>query len=127
MTVISNIDISVADFSSFEIRTGFESTNSEDNLIPIKTSLYGNYPNPFNPETTIEYSLKESGNICLEIYNIRGQKVNTLFNEFRKAGYHSVIWSGKDINDNPVSSGIYFYKLNVNDKTESIKKCLLLK
>ena len=89
--------------------------------------LCQNYPNPFNPETTIEYSLKESGNICLEIYNIRGQKVNTLFNEFRKAGYHSVIWSGKDINDNPVSSGIYLYKLNVNGKTEAVKKCLLLK
>jgi len=98
-----------------------------EHLIPTVTKLSYNYPNPFNPETTIDYSLKEPGNISLEIYNIRGQKVNTLINEFKDVGYHSVIWNGRDSNDNQVSSGIYFYKLNVNGKTEAVKKCLLLK
>ncbi|NQV19462.1 MAG: T9SS type A sorting domain-containing protein, partial [Armatimonadetes bacterium] len=78
-------------------------------------------------ETTIEFSLKEPGNICLEIYNIRGQKVNTLVNEFKDVGYHHIIWNGDDETGKLVSSGIYFYKLNVNGKTEAVKKCLLLK
>ena len=109
-------------------------TNAEYEIIPLKTELLGNYPNPFNPsgagrspETTIEYALKEPGNICLEIYNIRGQKINTLVDEFKDAGYHHIIWNGKDDNNQPVSSGIYLYKLNVDGKTEAVKKCLLLK
>jgi hypothetical protein len=100
---------------------------SDGNLLPAVTELRNNYPNPFNPETTIEYSLKEPGNICLEIYNIRGQKVRTLVNEFREAGYHSVIWSGRDFNGNRVSSGIYLYRLNVNEKTVASRKMILLK
>ncbi len=100
---------------------------SDGNLLPAVTELRSNYPNPFNPETTIEYSLKEPSNICLEIYNIRGQKVRTLVNEFREAGYHSVIWNGRDSNGNRVSSGIYLYHLNVNGKTVASRKMLLMK
>ena len=109
-------------------------TNAEYEIIPLKTELLGNYPNPFNPsgagrspETTIEFSLKYPGYICLEIYNIRGQKINTLVDEFKDAGYHHIIWNGKDDSGNSVSSGLYFYQFNVNGKTEAVKKCLLLK
>jgi flagellar hook assembly protein FlgD len=63
----------------------------------------------------------------LEIYNIRGQKVRTLVNEFREAGYHSVIWSGRDFNGNRVSSGIYLYRLNVNEKTVASRKMIQMK
>jgi len=115
----------------YQIDTFWDVTVEEqvgtENLLPTVTELRGNYPNPFNPETTIEFSLKEPYNICVEIYNIRGQKVKTLVNEFRETGYHFVIWNGNDSNSNPVSSGLYFYKLNVNGKTEAVKKCLLLK
>ncbi|MCK4312625.1 MAG: T9SS type A sorting domain-containing protein, partial [Candidatus Cloacimonetes bacterium] len=97
-----------------------------EHLIPTVTELRNNYPNPFNPETTIEYSLKEPGNISLEIYNIRGQKVRTLVNEFREVGYHSVIWNGKDSNGKPVSSGLYFYRMKMTDYSQ-LRKMLLLK
>ena len=88
--------------------------------------LSQNYPNPFNPETTIEYSLKEPGNICLEIYNIRGQKVRTLVNEFKAVGYYNVIWEGTDDNDKNVASGIYFYQMKTKDYS-TVKKMILLR
>ena len=100
---------------------------SDGNLLPTVTGLNQNIPNPFNPETTIEYSLKEPGNICLEIYNIRGQKVKTLVNEFRNVGYHSVIWNGKDESGELVSSGIYLYQLKVDGEYKASRKCILLK
>ncbi|MCK4312438.1 MAG: T9SS type A sorting domain-containing protein, partial [Candidatus Cloacimonetes bacterium] len=78
--------------------------------------------------TTISFSLaKDAKNAEIIIYNIKGQKVKTLFNELLPAGEHSVVWNGRDNYGKSVSSGIYFYKLNVNGKTEAVKKCLLLK
>ena len=85
------------------------------------------YPNPFNPTTTIKFSIPEKIKVELTVYNIKGQKIKTLVhNEFTK-GSHSIIWNGDDESGKPVSSGIYLYKLNVNNKTEAVKKCLLLK
>ena len=98
-----------------------------DNLVYTGKNNLLNYPNPFNPTTTINYSLKENTKVSLNIYNIKGQLVKTLVNEVLPAGEHSIIWDGSDSNGNQVSSGIYFYKLNVNGKTEAVKKCLLLK
>ncbi len=101
----------------------------EEEVIPHSTPQLSNYPNPFNPSTTISFNLQEEGEIKLEIYNIKGQKVKTLI-AFPNGGLgtrDSVTWNGTDENNQPVSSGIYFYKLNVNGKTEAVKKCLLLK
>ena len=86
-----------------------------------------NHPNPFNPSTTISFSIQEESKTELSIYNIKGQKIKTLKNEEYTNGNHSVIWNGDDNFGNYVSSGVYFYKLNVNGKTEVVKKCLLLK
>ncbi|NQV18244.1 MAG: gliding motility-associated C-terminal domain-containing protein [Armatimonadetes bacterium] len=66
-------------------------------------------------------------NSRIEIYNIKGQKVNQLNRYLLSAGQHSVVWNGRDENSNPVSSGIYFYKLKVNGKDKSVRKYLLLK
>jgi len=86
-----------------------------------------NYPNPFNPITTIEFSIQEKSEIDLSIYNIKFQKIKSLIhNEFAK-GNHSIVWNGDDVAEKKVASGIYFYKLNVNNKTEAVRKCLLLK
>jgi len=90
-------------------------------------ALKRNYPNPFNPSTTIEFSIQNDSNVELSIFNIQGQKIKTLVNEHMGGGYHSVIWNGDDKSNKPVSSGVYLYKLNINDKTETAKKCLLLK
>ena len=99
---------------------------SDNELIPISTELIGNYPNPFNPTTTISYQLPENSEVTLSIYNIKGQKVTTLVNEKLEAGNHSAVWNGRDSNGNQVGSGIYFYKLRVGNY-QKVKKMLLMK
>lgn len=87
-----------------------------------------NHPNPFNPYTTISFDLpaKDAKNTRIEIYNLKGQKVKTI--PVILSGFErSVVWNGDDESGKPVSSGIYYYMLNINGKTEAIKKCLLLK
>jgi len=110
--------------SIVELQANMTSNNNE--LIPTVTKLGQNYPNPFNPSTTINLSIKESGYITLEIYNIKGQIVRTLINEFREAGYHVAIWDGTDDNHNQVSSGIYLFKMNEGNQI-MLKKMLLVK
>jgi hypothetical protein len=90
------------------------------------TQLAGNYPNPFNPETRIKYSLKASQNVSIIIYNIKGQKVRTLIDQVQESGNHSVVWNGRDDKNKAVTSGIYFYKMK-SGKYSSSKKMILLK
>ena len=85
-----------------------------------------NYPNPFNPETTISFSIQSDINVELSIFNIKGQKIKTLINEQMQKGKHNAIWSGVDENNKPVSSGIYLYKIKAG-KQESVNRMLLLK
>jgi hypothetical protein len=94
---------------------------------PISESMLINYPNPFNPETKIVFSLPESAEVQLDIHNIKGQKIKSLLNDQVIAGEHSIVWNGKDASGKKVGSGVYLYKLNVNGKIEAVKKCLLLK
>jgi len=101
----------------------------EDNdILPMyEIELFQNYPNPFNPTTTISFSIPEESKVELSVYNIKGQKVRTLTNNNFDKGNHSVVWNGIDDTGNSVGSGVYLYKLNVNGKSESVNKCLLLK
>jgi len=92
----------------------------------LETSLLGNYPNPFNPETIISYSMAKEGFVELDVFNIKGQKVKTLVNGLVSAGMKEVVWNGTDQNNQPVSSGVYFYKLNTESVT-SVKRMILLK
>jgi len=85
-----------------------------------------NYPNPFNPTTTIRFALPQDAHVQLAVYNIRGQLVHLLADEDLERGYHSVIWNGRDGNDKPVASGVYFYRLSTG-KWSTTKKMLLLK
>ncbi len=102
-------------------------TPVSENIITKEKISLTNYPNPFNPTTTINFSIQNDSKINLSIYNIKGQKIKVLAqNEFSK-GSHSVIWNGNDEYGKIVSSGIYYYKLNVNGKTEAVRRCLLLK
>ena len=94
--------------------------------IPEIYYLNQNYPNPFNPSTTIEYGLKETGNVSLKVYNILGQEVKSLLNVQQEAGIHRVIWDGIDNNGIQAASGIYFYRISVNNYQE-IKKLILLR
>ena len=101
--------------------------NESNESIPDNIMLYSNFPNPFNPQTTISFALPEESKVELTIYNIKGQKVRSLVSEEMNRGIHRKLWNGKDSYDKEVSSGVYFYKLNVNGKTNAIKKCLLVK
>lgn len=107
----------------------FASTNvvSGDDQIqgPIQNALQQNYPNPFNPSTTIRYSLGKDAMAKLDVYNLKGQKVISLFSGQQKAGTHSLIWNGRDENGRSVASGIYFSRLSVAGKTYESRMLLL--
>lgn len=106
---------------------GNSAVENDDEVIPAAvTALLGNYPNPFNPETAISFSLKAEDRAVLEVYNMKGQKVRTLLDGNVKAGSHTVIWKGDDDNGKSVTSGVYFYKLS-SGKYSSTKKMILLK
>ena len=101
--------------------------DNDDNVqIPVATSLNGNYPNPFNPETTISFSLKEPANVSIEIYNVQGKLVRTLVNEERTAGNYTVIWDGRDSGGRNVASGVYYYRMRAG-KYSSTRKMIMLK
>ncbi|MCK4695639.1 MAG: T9SS type A sorting domain-containing protein, partial [Candidatus Cloacimonetes bacterium] len=100
--------------------------STEDYTIVNSSRLIGNFPNPFNPVTTIQFTAEDAENAEIIIYNIKGQKIKTLVDEKLDAGYHSVVWDGKDDTGKPVASGIYFYKLQTK-KDSSMKKMILLR
>jgi len=102
-------------------------SNSEvdTNLIPITLSVT-NYPNPFNPETTIEFNNPVQGQVSVNIYNLKGQLVKSLLQDNLSQGVHKVIWQGKDSNDQQVASGVYFYRMTANGYNMT-KKMLLMK
>ncbi|MCD4818881.1 MAG: T9SS type A sorting domain-containing protein [Candidatus Cloacimonetes bacterium] len=108
------------------IELTIESVDANDDMIPLVTSVGTNYPNPFNPETTIKYQLSESGMVQMEIYNVKGQKVKTLVNIALDKGYYDVVWAGDDDNNRKVSSGIYFYTFRTSRFTTT-KKMILMK
>lgn len=90
------------------------------------TELYNNYPNPFNPETVINFSLKEDEHAEVIIFNSRGQKVRTLVNEQLPADHYAIVWNGTDDAGNPVASGVYFCRMVTSSFCRS-KKMLLMK
>ena len=94
--------------------------------IPSMTKLVGNYPNPFNPSTSIAFDIRAEGMVRIEIYNIRGQKVTTLLDEYKRSGSYTVDWYGTDDSGRKVSSGIYFYRMNAEGYTD-IRRMVLLK
>ncbi len=86
---------------------------------PADYTLYQNYPNPFNPETQISFSLKQPGQVELAVYNLRGQQVRRLASEFYNAGTHTVTWDGKNSQGSVMPTGVYLYKIKVNDFEQS--------
>lgn len=97
-----------------------------DDRIPNTFQLAANYPNPFNPTTTIRYALPEAGMVRLVIYDIAGRPVRTLVHSQQAAGYRSVVWDGCDDDGKILGSGMYIYRLQANDFTDT-KKMVLMK
>ncbi len=119
-------DIAIVDIG-YHYPDGIIVTNIEDVEFQPKLYQFFNYPNPFNPQTTISFQLSENDEVNLSIYNIKGQKIKTIVNQKLEQGLHQITWDGKNDNNQYVASGVYFYKLKVNNKNIAIKKCLLLK
>ena len=101
--------------------------DDEDNGNIAELDKLSCFPNPFNPATTISFSIPVDCNVELAIYNIKGQRIKKLRSSIMEQGDHSVIWDGNDENGKRAGSGIYFYQLAINGKTEAVNKCLLLK
>jgi hypothetical protein len=114
----------VDDFSIHS--TGGYVGNPESSTPPLATELHGNFPNPFNPETTIRFTLENASNVALEIYNLKGQLVKTLLNGPSQSGSHSVVWNGRDSAGHAVSSGMYYCRVTTGNYTGT-KKMIMIK
>jgi flagellar hook assembly protein FlgD len=93
--------------------------------LPTKYALHPNFPNPFNPSTTIKYDLKEAGKVSLKIYNVLGQEVRTLVSGAQTAGFKNIAWDGRNNAGQAVSSGIYVYRLETSGFVKSRKMMLI--
>lgn len=101
-------------------------SSNEDDLVPASvTALNGNYPNPFNPETSISYSIKEAGDVRLEVFNLKGQKVRSLVNAKQNSGNYRVVFDARDDKGQPLSSGIYLYRLSTGSYVSTRKMMLM--
>ena len=96
-----------------------------DNSLPTEFELSQNYPNPFNPTTDISFSLPAPSRVTLEVFNVLGQKVNTLVDGDMAAGTHTVTWKGDNSSGSSVSSGVYFYRISAGDNVETRKTMML--
>jgi len=92
----------------------------------ISTELKGNYPNPFNPSTTISFILAREGQVTLDVFNIKGQRIKEVVSSSFSAGRHNVVWNGDDAEGRSVGSGVYFYRMTTAGYS-SVQKMVLLK
>lgn len=99
--------------------------SNDDPLLPAVTELKGNFPNPFNPSTTIAYSVKNTAPVSIEIFNVKGQLVRTLVNEVKTAGNYKIVFDGLDNNHRPLASGIYFCRMQAGDYRQTHKMLML--
>ncbi|HOQ79722.1 MAG TPA: T9SS type A sorting domain-containing protein [Candidatus Cloacimonadota bacterium] len=99
---------------------------ANDDIVALQKDSIRNYPNPFNPETTISFNVAKEGKVLVEIYNVKGQKVKTLYNAVGQAGQHNIVWKGENDYNQKVGSGIYFLRLKT-ERSDLKKKVMLLK
>jgi hypothetical protein len=101
-------------------------TGVDDTPAPYETRLYQNFPNPFNPSTTIEYSIAQPTRVEIVLFDVGGRKVKTLVDEVKSPGLHRVVWDGRNERGEQVASGIFFCRLRA-DAYSSVRKMILLK
>jgi len=98
----------------------------KDNLMPKSFALHQNFPNPFNPTTTIQFDVPKQSYVKIDIYNLLGRRVKTLVKKSMPAGFHSVMWNGTNEKGNPLSTGMYIYQINAGE-FHSVRKLVLMK
>ncbi|MGH1364621.1 MAG: T9SS type A sorting domain-containing protein [Calditrichia bacterium] len=106
-----------------DLVSGFD--DNKPRQVSSTFELHSNYPNPFNPSTTITYSLQKPSNVRMAIYNSLGQEVTVLVNEKQSAGIKSVKWNGLDKNNRPSSTGVYLYRLQTDDGIQTRRMMLI--
>jgi len=92
----------------------YQTTGEASTLLPTRSSLGSNYPNPFNPTTTIPFELNGASEVTLSVFNVLGQKVATIAQGWYTAGSHAVMWNGRDFSGRPVASGLYLYRMETH-------------
>lgn len=113
-------------FGPLQIQTLHGDNNPGTPEIPTTTALLNAYPNPFNPSTSIAYTLDKAGEVNIEVYNVRGQKIEHFVKNHNVAGRYNVTWNGTDKNGVPQPSGVYFFRLTCNGY-QSTAKAIMLK
>ncbi|MCB9057465.1 MAG: T9SS type A sorting domain-containing protein [Calditrichae bacterium] len=104
---------------------GYTDINEPDNDSYSSFRLLSNYPNPFNPVTTIEYYLEKPEKVTLKVFDLLGREINILADQQQTTGFHSASWNGCDYNGKPMGSGLYFYVLQTGKETISRKMMLI--
>lgn len=134
-TLPTNCTVKTATFRTYQAKVkelesqfSFLTDENNENLTQKVGNILSltNYPNPFNPITTISFDLNNETEVSVTVYNMKGQKVKQLVKDQFSAGQHSIEWNSTDSNNKSVSSGIYFYKISTSED-EEMKKMLLLK
>ena len=130
-TEIENTVIEITDSQAYDSEFGFNRLGLpapvQLQTRPEVFALANNYPNPFNPATTIKYALPQAADVELTVYNVVGQPVRTLVAEHQSAGRYVVEWDATNDNGHSLASGMYFYRLAVGGEFLEVKKMLLLK
>jgi len=124
--VMLPITLATDDFNMGTIEMQPDTSSEADVTKPMVTALKANYPNPFNPSTTIAFELARAGLVTIDIYNIKGQRVRALVNELFSNGGHKVVWNGCDDSGRDVKSGVYFYRM-VSEGYVGVKKMVMMK
>ncbi len=117
--VIDNVKLSGRGYNTIDVK------HDLTRMIPETYKLHPNYPNPFNPVTTIRYDLKNPGKVTLKVYNMLGQEVRTLVNRHESPGFKSVVWDGRDNKGKMASSGLYIYRIETGKFVKSHKMLLV--
>jgi hypothetical protein len=112
-------------FTELQITFGPSSSNDNPTAPVANRILNKNYPNPFNPETTLSFDMPMAGKARLEIFNVKGQLVKTMFDDIAPAGRTSLVWDSTDDGGKAVASGLYFYRLNTSNHSETRKMMLM--
>ena len=111
---------------NFNFPSSVGDDGNQPSIKPNEFDLSQNYPNPFNPTTVIEYTLQKKAQVNVDIYNLLGQRVKTLVNEYQSPGSYRIFWDGRNEQDLTVATGIYFYKFEANGVSQT-KKMIMLK